>query len=84
MNLDVMGRGIKYQPLGVCCLQTIYVFCSTRREHVERKFEEWRRVMEERGLKSIGEKTEHLGCNQHQDAEIHLQINTVKIVKSVT
>ena len=27
------------------------VLCSTRRVHVERKLEEWRRTMEERGLK---------------------------------
>ena len=26
------------------------VMCSTRREHVERKLEEWSRAMEERGL----------------------------------
>ena len=46
------------------------VLCSTRRDHVERKLEEWRRAMEERGLKIGRRKTEYLGCNEHQDAEI--------------
>ena len=37
------------------------VLCSTRRDHVERKLEEWRRAMEERGLKISRRKTEYLG-----------------------
>ena len=85
MILDVMGRGIKEQPpWDTCCLLTIYrpyiVLCGrpTRREHVERKLQEWRRVMEERGLKISRKKTEYLGCNEHQDAEIHLQGETCK------
>ena len=38
--------------------------------------------MEERGLKISRRKTEYLGCNEHQDAEIHLQGETVKRVKT--
>ena len=60
------------------------VLCSTRRYHVERKLEEWRRAMEERGLKIIRRKTEYLECNDHQYAEIHLQGETVKRVKTFT
>ena len=60
------------------------VLCSSTREHVERKLEEWRRAMEERGLKFSRRKTEYLGCNEHQDAEIHLQGETVKRVKTFT
>ena len=37
------------------------VLCSTRRDHVERKLEEWRTAMEERGLKISRRKTEYLG-----------------------
>ena len=44
------------------------VLCSTRRDNVERKLEEWRTAMEERGLKISRRKTEYLGCNEHQYA----------------
>ena len=40
--------------------------------------------MEERGLKSNRRKTEYLGCSEHQDAEIQLQGETVKRVKTFT
>ena len=60
------------------------VLCSTRRDHVERKLEEWRRAMEGRVLKISRRKTEYLGCNEHQDAEIQLQGETVKRVKTFT
>ena len=61
------------------------VLCSTRKkDHVERKLEEWRRAMEERGLKISRRKTEYLGCNEHQHADIHLQGETVKRVKTFT
>ena len=34
--------------------------------------------MEERGLKISRRKTEYLGCNEHQDAEIQLQGEPLK------
>ena len=60
------------------------VLCSTRRDHVERKLEEWRRAMEEQGLKICRRKYEYVGCNEHQDAEIQLQGETLKRVKTFT
>ena len=60
------------------------VLCSTRRERVERTLGEWRRAMEERGLKISRKKTEYLECNEHQDTEIHLQGETVYRVKTFT
>ena len=57
---------------------------STRGHRVERKLEEWRRAMEERGLKISRRKTEYLGCNEHQYVEIRLQGETVKRVKTFT
>ena len=60
------------------------VLCSPRREHVERQLEECRRAMEERGLKISRKKTEYLGCNEHQDADIHVQGEAVKRVKTFT
>ena len=49
------------------------VLCSTRRYHVERKLEEWRRATEERGLKISRRKIEYSGCNEHQYADIHFR-----------
>ena len=40
--------------------------------------------MEQRGLKISRMKTQYLGCNEHQDAEIHLHGETVKGVHSHT
>ena len=40
--------------------------------------------MEERRLKISRKNTEYLGCNEHQDAEIQLQRETVKRVKTFT
>ena len=40
--------------------------------------------MEERGLKISRRNTEYLRYNEHQDADIHLQGETVKRVKSFT
>ena len=40
--------------------------------------------MEERGLKLSRRKTEYLGCNEHQYADIQVQGETVKIVRIFT
>ena len=84
MILDVMVRGIKEQPPWCMLFADDIVLCSTRRDHVERKLEEWRIAIEERGLKISRRKTEYLGCNEHQDAEIQLQGETVNRVKTFT
>ena len=60
------------------------VLCSTRRDHVERKLEEWRTAMEERRLKISRMKTEYSGCHEHQYAEIQLPGETVKRVRTFT
>ena len=60
------------------------VICRSRRDNVERTLEKWRRAREQRGLKISRMKTQYLGCNEHQDAEIHLQGETGKGVHSHT
>ena len=84
MILDVMGRGIKEQAPWCMLFADDILLCSTRIDHVEMKLEEWRTAMEERGLKISRRKTEYLGFNQHQDAEIQLQGDTLKRVKTFT
>ena len=78
MILDVMGRGIKEQPPWCMLFADDIVLCSTRRD-----LEEWRTATEEPGLKISRRKTEYLGCNEHQDAEIQLQGETVKRVRDI-
>ena len=58
--LDVMGRCIKEQAPWCMLFADDIVRCSTRRAHVERKLEEWRRAMEERGLKISRRMTEYV------------------------
>ena len=38
--------------------------------------------MEERGLKISRKKTEYLGCNEHQDAEIYLHRESKRVKTS--
>ena len=84
MILDVIGRDIREQPSYCMLFTDDIVLCSTRREHVQRKLDEWRRAMEERGLEISRKKTAYVGCNEHQDAEIDLQGDTVNILKTFT
>ncbi|KAK7081723.1 hypothetical protein SK128_007748, partial [Halocaridina rubra] len=49
------------------------VLCSNRREVVEEKLEEWRRVMEDRGLKISRKKTEYLRLRDDEDGEVNFQ-----------
>ena len=77
-----MGRGIKEQPPLCVLFADDIVLGSARRENVERKLDKWKRAMEERGLKISRTKTEYLGGNEHQYADIHLQGEIVKSVKT--
>ena len=61
MILDVMGQGIKEPPPWCMLFADDIVWCSARREQVEWKLEEVRRVIDEQGLKISRKKTEYLG-----------------------
>ena len=56
--------------------------CSTRREKVERKLEELRKEIEERGLKISKKKTEYWSSSEQQDLVIRLDGEEVKRVKT--
>ena len=56
--------------------------CSTRREKVERKLEELRKEIEERGLKISKKKTEYWSSSEQQDLVIRLEGEEVKRVKT--
>ena len=88
MIMDVLAHGIK--DLSPWCM--LYadgiVLCGTRPEVVEKKVEEWRRAMEDRGLKINRKKTVYLrfnvGGNLDGNSDINLQgqnlerVNTLK------
>ena len=51
MIMDVLARGIKDISPWCMLYADDIVLCGTRSEVVEKKLEEWRRAMEDRGLK---------------------------------
>ena len=82
--LDMMGRSTKEQPPWCMLFADDIVLCGTRIDHVERELEEWRIAMEERVLNISRKKTEYFGGNEHQYADIHLQGEIVKRLKTFT
>ena len=62
--MDVLGRGINEQSPWCMLFADDIVLCSTRREEVERKLEEWRKAIEERELKSSRKKTEYWSSSE--------------------
>ena len=50
MIMDVLAQGIKDLSPWRMFYADYIVLCGTRREVVEKKLEEWRRAMEDRGL----------------------------------
>ena len=75
INMDVLAHGIK--DLSPCCM--LYaddiVLCGTRREVVEKKQEQWRRAMEDRGLKTNRKKTVYLRFNVDGNLDGNSDIN---------
>ena len=75
MIMDALTRGIK--DLSPWC--TLYaddiVLCATRREVVEKKVEEWRRAMEDRGLNINRRETVYLRCNVDGNFDRNSDIN---------
>ena len=61
--MDVLARGIKDISPWCMLYADDIVLCGTRSEVVENKLEEWRRAMEDRGLKINRKKTVYLRFN---------------------
>ena len=63
MIMDVLARGITNLSPRCMLYADDIVVCGTRREVVERKLEEWRMAMEDRGLNINRKKTIYLRFN---------------------
>ena len=79
--MDVVTQGIRDLAPWCMLFADDIVLCSTSREEVERKLEEWRGAMEDRGLKINRKKTEYLRFNEIQNGEVRLQGEELKRVE---
>ena len=75
MIMDVLARGIKDLSLWCMLYADDIVLCGTRSEVVEKKLEEWRRAMEDRGLKINRKKTVYLRFNVDGNFDGNSDIN---------
>ena len=79
--MDVVTQGIRDQAPWCMLFADDIILCSTRREVVEEKLEEWRRTMEDRGLKISRKKTEYLRLKDSENGEVRLQGEKLKRVE---
>ena len=92
--MDVLARGIKDLSPWCMLYADDIVLCGTKRDVVEKKLEEWRRAVEDRGLKINRKKTVYLRFNVDGkldgNSEINLQgqnlerVNTFKYQRMET
>ena len=75
MIVDVLARGIKDLSPWCMLYADDIVLCGTRSEVVEKKLEEWRRAMEDRGLKINRKKTVYLRFNVDGNLDGNSDIN---------
>ena len=80
--MDVLAQGVKDQAPWCMLFADDIVLCSTSKEEVERKAENWRRALEDRGLKISRKKTEYLRFCEEGDEEVRLQGEILKRVDS--
>ena len=80
--MDVVSQGIRDQSPWCMLFADDIVLCSTRREVVEEKLEEWRREIEGRGLKISRKKTEYLRLKNSENGEVSLQGEVLKRVEN--
>ena len=75
MSMDVLAHGIKDLSPWCMLYDDDIVLCGTRREVVENKLEEWRRAMEDRGLKINRKITVYLRFNVDGNLDGNSDIN---------
>ena len=75
MIMDVLARRIKDLSPWCMLYADDIVLCGTRSEVVEKKLEEWRRAMEDRGLKINRKKTVYLRFNVDGNLDGNSDIN---------
>ena len=78
--MDVITEDVKDAPQCSMMLADDIVLCGNTREKVETKTEDWRRVMEERGLKVSRKKAEYMAYNEANDDNISMQDYVLKKV----
>ena len=65
----VLACGVKDLSPRCMLFSDDIVLCTTRREKVEKKLDEWRRALEDRGLKISRKKTECLKLNNGEESD---------------
>ena len=88
MIMDVLARGIKDLSPSCMLYADDIVLCGIRSEVVEKKLEEWKRAMEDKGMKINRQKTVYLRFNLdgnlYRNSDINIQgenlerVNTFK------
>ena len=71
--MDVISQEIRDMSPWCMLFADDIMICSTERELVEGKLEQWRKALEDRGLKISRGKTEYLRFNEDQDTEICME-----------
>ena len=81
MIMDVTTKEVKGTPPWCMLFADDIVLCDMEREDVEQKLEDWRKVLEDRGLKISRKKTEYMKVNCNREGEIKMQGEQLKRVE---
>ena len=80
--LDIITEDVRDVSPWTMMFADDVVLCGRSRQEVETKLEDWRRVLEERGLKVNRRKTEHLAFNETTDSSIQMQDHILNKVRA--
>ncbi|XP_066969132.1 uncharacterized protein [Macrobrachium rosenbergii] len=70
--MDVLSQGVRDQSPWCMLFADDIVLCTSNRGVVESKLEQWRKVLEYRGLKISRKKAEYLSFSEDQGSEISM------------